>query len=627
MTERAAARAYQRLARIFSMWPLAVAACLTLAALLVPATAFAVPLGAPLHAKPTAAAPADNRGWSNPRALELAKEAIEAKKAGNAQLCVEKDQASLQLEDHPYVKLHLASCLSATGKLVDALGKAKDSLGAGIRNGDEDLQRSAQARVSELLPRISHVKLLLPKESSGIKVTFDGIPVRQALFKQRIAVDPGDHIIDAERDNKGDHELFKERITLAEGEEKTIEIVLKPTNATQSEIECLQNATSYDEKLACVERKSTKPNVHIGLEGSGYTDSTNVHVFSPAINASVVSPTQGWNVGASYLIDFVSAASPDIVSMASPAYKEVRHAVAAGGGYKVGAADLSVNGFLGSEPDYLSRSVGGAVATELNDKLITPRIGYNFSSDRIGIRNTPFAQFERNLTTHEVEAGITFVMSPTTLLVTGITGQFEIGENAKLYRYIPMFAPDIASRIPVGATIDLVNQYRLPMRPLEQLPTERDRYALGLRLAKRFNNLNSTLRLDQRLYYDTWGIAATTTDARYVQDVGKRFRFWPHLRLNAQTGASFYQLAYAALLNSDGSITVPLYRSDDRELGPLVTLTAGGGLRFGLTPPDSKTQIGLNVAGDLMYTRFFDALFVTTRTAAYGTVGIDFEWD
>ena len=50
-------------------------------------------------------------------------------------------------------------------------------------------------------------------------------------------------------------------------------------------------------------------------------------------------------------------------------------------------------------------------------------------------------------------------------------------------------------------------------------------------------------------------------------------------------------------------------------------------MRFALTAPDSKTQIGVNVAGDLMYTRFFDALFVTTRTAVYGTVGMDLEFD
>jgi hypothetical protein len=587
--------------------------------------AVAVVLVAALLAPRTALAKPDTRGWSNPRALELAKEAIEAKKAGNAQLCVEKDQASLQLEDHPYVKLHLASCLSAVGKLVDALTKAKDSLGAGIRNGDEDLQRSAQARVTELLPRIAHVKLLLPKESSGIKVTFDGVPVRQALFKQRIAVDPGDHIIDAERDNKGDHELFKERITLAEGDEKTIEIVLKPTNTTQSEIDCLQSATSYDEKLACVERKSSKPNVHVGIEGSGYTDSTNVHVFSPGINASVVSPTQGWNIGGSYLIDFVSAASPDIVSMASPPYKEARHAASLNGGYKIGVVGLNLNGNVSSEPDYLSRTIGGSTSAELNDKLITPRFGYNFSSDRIGIRNTPFAQFERNLTTHEFEGGITFVMSPTTLLVTGVTAQFEIGENSKLYRYVPMFAPDIAPRVSPGESIDAVNANRLSVRSRDFLPHPRDRFSIGARVNHRF--ANGTLRVEERFYDDSWGIKASTTDGKYLHDLGDHLRVWPHLRYHVQSGASFYKLAYPAAIEADGiPLQVFTYRTGDRELSPMMTVTAGGGARIALTTEKASVQYAIIVSGEVMYSRYFKSLYITARTGVYGTLGFEAEF-
>ena len=608
MTGRAAARA-RSLARLSGVLVVMVVA------LLAPTTVLA---------KPTGAA-ADNRGWSNPRALELAKEAIEAKKGGNAQLCVEKDQASLQLEDHPYVKLHLASCLSAVGKLVDALNKAKDSLGAGIRNGDEDLQRSAQARVTELLPRIAHVKLLLPKESSGIKVTFDGIPVRQALFKQRIAVDPGDHIIDAERDNKGDHELFKERITLAQGDEKTIEIVLKPTNTTQSEIDCLQSATSYDEKLACVERKSTKPNVHVGIEGSGYTDSTNVHVFSPGVNAAVVSPTQGWNVGGSYLIDFVSAASPDVVSMASPPYKEARHAASLNGGYKIGVVGLNLNGNVSSEPDYLSRTIGASTSAELDDKLITPRFGYNFSSDRIGIRNTPFAQFERNLTTHEFEGGITFVMSPTTLLVTGVTAQFETGENSKLYRYVPMFAPDVAPKVSPGESIDAVNANRLSVRAREFLPHTRDRFSIGARVNHRFSS--GTLRVEERLYDDSWGIKASTTDGKYLHDLGDHLRVWPHLRYHVQSGASFYKLAYPAAIEADGiPLQVFTYRTGDRELSPMMTVTAGGGARIALTTEKASVQYAIIVSGEVMYSRYLKSLYITARTGAYGTLGFEAEF-
>ncbi|MBX3188801.1 MAG: DUF3570 domain-containing protein [Labilithrix sp.] len=605
---------------MFWVWLIALASAIG------PVSALAAPRG-PLAAprRPIAPTPEPSRGWSNPRALELAKEAIEAKKAGDAQLCVEKDQASLALEDHPYVKLHLSSCLAAIGKLVEALNKAKDALGAGIRANDEELQRSAQQRVTELLPRIAHVKLQLPKQSTGIKVTFDNIPVRQSLFKQRIAVDPGDHVIEAERSEKGEQEYFKERITLADGEDKVVEIVLKPSQITPGELECLEKATSYEEKLACVERKSSKPNVRVGLEMSGYTDSTNVHVFSPAINASVVSPTAGWNVGASYILDVVTAASPDIVSMASRSFKEQRHASAINGGYKVGDVSLTANANLSSEPDYLSRTLGGSMSVELNDKLITPRVGYNYSNDRIGIRNTPYAQYERNLATHEAEAGVTFVLSPTTLLVTGVTVQFERGEQSKLYRFVPMFPLDVVNLVSPGQSIASVNDNRLSVRPREQLPRERDRIAIGARVNHRFPS--GTLRVDERLYTDNWGIKASTTDGRYLHDLGEHLRVWPHLRIHAQSGTSFYRLAYAAEgADGQGTFLLPPFRTGDRELSPMISITAGGGARIALTSERASTQFALIIAGEVMYSYYFKSLFIKSRTAVWGSVGLEAEF-
>jgi hypothetical protein len=74
-------------------------------------------------------------------------------------------------------------------------------------------------------------------------------------------------------------------------------------------------------------------------------------------------------------------------------------------------------------------------------------------------------------------------------------------------------------------------------------------------------------------------------------------------------------------------VTVPLYRTTDRELSPLVTVTGGGGARIGLGSPEAKTQLGLNISGDVMYTRYFNALYITFRTAVYGAVGIDAEFD
>lgn len=624
MGELTAARASGRPARILIAWLCAILAMVIAGE--ASAQRRRVPRPAPRPAPAPAPAPADTRSWSNPRALGLAKEAIEAKKNGDMQLCVQKDQASLALEDHPYVRLHLSGCLAATGRLIDSLKAAQEALAAGIRSGDADLKRSAEARVTELLPKIGHIKFKLPKDTSGIKVTFDGVPVRPHLLKERIAVDPGDHVVVAEKLDKGDQLVFKDAFTLADGEEHVVEVLLKPSALPPGEKECLEAATSYEEKLACIERKSTKPNVRVGVEMAGYTDSTNVHVVTPAVNGAVVSPTGGWNVGASYLLDVVTAASPDIVSMASRRFREHRHAGTLSGGYKFSSVDLQGSGNVSREPDYLSMTGGLSASTELNDKLITPRIGYAYTYDRIGIRNTPFSQYERSLTTHEFEAGVTFVLSPTTLLVTGTTIRIERGEQSKLYRFVPVFEPDVAAQIQSGISVEDVNALRLNPRPRELLPQERDRFAIGARINHRFVP-NATLRVEERLYTDSWGIKASTTDARYLYDLGEHLRVWPHLRLHAQTGTSFYRLAYAALLDTDGQPLITYrYRTGDRELAPMFTLTVGGGARIGLTSEKASTQYAIIVAGEMMYSRFLKSLFVTSRTAVYGSVGFEAEF-
>lgn len=535
-----------------------------------------------------------------------------------------KDQQSLAFEDHPYVKLHLASCLAGLGRLRDSLAAARDALAAGIRTEDPDLTKAAQARVADLLPKLAHVKLQLPKNAEGVKVIINGAPVRPQLFKERLTVDPGDYVIEAEREEKGEKYTFREKGTLAEGEDKVVEVLLKPNKLPLGQEECLKEASSYEEKLACIEEKSTKPNVKVGLEFSGYTDNTAVDVITPAINFGVTSPTSGWNVGGSYLLDVVSAASPDIVSMASPPFKETRHAGSLSGGFKIDNVGLNAFGNVSREPDYLSITGGASASIELNDKLTVPRFGYSLQYDTIGIRNTPFENFKRNFANHTIEGGVTFVLSPTTLLVTGLSLQIERGEQSKLYRFVPMFPPDIAGQVRAGEPIDNINAARLNIRPREQLPRSRDRIAIGARLNHRF--ASSTVRVEERLYTDTWGIKASTTDARYFIDLNDRFRVWPHLRFHAQSGTSFYQRAYVAGYDpQEGVLSVPRYRTGDRELSPMMTVTAGAGTRIALNAERSSVHYALIFSGDWMYSKYFDSIFIVSRTAWYGTVGLDVE--
>lgn len=570
--------------------------------------------------RPAAPAPASSpaRGWSNPDALALAKEGIEAKKNGDLATCIAKDQASLALEEHPYVKLHISSCYVGQRRYKDALVFARDALAAAIRSEDDDLKKAALARVQEIMPRLSYLKIEIPEKTENLKISLNGQPLQPRQIRDRLTVDPGEYTVEASKVEKGDRYFFKDTVTLAEGEDKSIEVLPKKDQLPGEVETCLREAKSYRERLKCIEEPTTHPNVHVGIEISGYTDTTAVNVFTPAINAAVVSPTGGWNVGGSYLLDVVSAASPDLVATASQPFHERRHAGSLGGGYKFGNVSVQAHGNVSSEPDYLSRTLGAAASTELNEKLITPRLGYNFTWDTIGYRDTAFANFNRPLVTHQIEAGVTFVVSPTTLLVTGLSFQAERGENAKLYRFVPMFPESIAGNVEAGSAASLVNDVRLNVRPREMVPDSRDRIAIGARMNRRYPF--GTLRVEQRFYSDNWGIKASTTDGRLMHDLSDRLRVWPHGRLHVQTGASFYELAYAAKTEP---LDIPQYRIADREASPMLGLTIGGGARLALTSEKASTQYALVGSMDLLYNRYFASLYILSRTALWGTVGFE----
>ncbi|MBS2014661.1 MAG: DUF3570 domain-containing protein [Deltaproteobacteria bacterium] len=565
-------------------------------------------------------------------AIKLIQEALKADQEGRLEECIEKDKAALKIEEMPRTRLHLASCESRNGKLVDALKDAQKALESGIQKRDAGVMKVARTRVKELLDRIPHVTFAPPAGVTDLSVKFDDRPVPTEALTKKFSVDPGKHTVFAEGSVNGFPSTYSEEIDVKEKEFVTVHITLKPPAndyITPGQIKCMLAAKSQEEVQKCLPQNRKNIVIRFAGDLSGYTDTNSVAVYTPGINASIASPTAGWNVGGNFIIDAVSAASPDIVSTASPPFEEYRYGGGVTGGYKPGLYGAQGSFNVSSSPDYVSYTGSLRLTADLNEKLITPTVGYSYSLDRIGRGpNNYLDQFNSlkgRLHTHELEAGVTFVMSPTAILLVGGTASFERGDQSQPYRYIPMFDPDlVAPFVPNGATVDLVNRTRLPVRPLEQLPTERDRFAVGARFNKRLNN--ATLRLEQRFYIDTWGIKATSTDSRYMVDLSRHLRVWPHLRVHAQTGANFFRLAYSALLDPNGGLTLPLYRTGDRELAPLITATAGGGIRIGLGEPEGEVKYGITLVGDVMYTRYLKALYVTARTAVYGSVGFDVEF-
>jgi len=353
------------------------------------------------------------------------------------------------------------------------------------------------------------------------------------------------------------------------------------------------------------------------MEVGAYVDSTATSVLTPSIAAVVENPTAGWTVSGRYLVDVVSAASPDIVSTASPHWNEVRNAGNLGFRYKPGTFGVAASASTSYTPDYLAFSGGAQLTKELDEKNLTLVGGYGYGHDTIGRTGTPFSVFSHTLDYHSIAIGASRVVNAG--LVIGLFGDavLERGDQSKPYRYIPIFTPQVAATIPAGASATVVANSRIQARPLEQLPLERDRFALTARLAWRGDT--TTLRLEERGYTDSWGLRASTTDARYFIDLGRRYTIWPHARFHVQNGADFWKRAYSAL----GVHDLPALRTGDRELGPLFTVGGGGGLRIALGPAGALEDLAFTTTIDGFYTSFSDAIYVTSRFSGLVTTALE----
>ncbi len=361
-------------------------------------------------------------------------------------------------------------------------------------------------------------------------------------------------------------------------------------------------------------------------EFATYVDSDHVTVFTPSIRLGVENAA-GASLTATYLADVVSAASVDVVSTASSRWRELRHAGTLSGQYKPRDFGVALGSSVSSEPDYFSYGVSANIIKDFNEKNWTLTFGYGFSHDTAGRcagpgSCTPFSVFSRDLDRGTLSGSLGWVIDRTSLASLGIDVVLENGDQSSPYRYIPMFSAAVAPTIERGASIAVVNAERLPERPLEQLPLSRQRVALMGSYAHRFDT--STLRVDERVYDDSWGQLASSTDAKWIFDLGSRFAFWPHARWHAQSAVSFWQRAYVSGMATGWEL--PEFRTINRELGPLWIAQGGLGFRWFLGKASDPRTLALGATADLMYTSFLDDLFLLYRIGGIGAVTLETQW-
>jgi hypothetical protein len=367
---------------------------------------------------------------------------------------------------------------------------------------------------------------------------------------------------------------------------------------------------------------------HASIEFAAYTDTDSVKVLTPSISVGVEN-VSGVSLSASYLVDVVSAASIDIVSTASTraGWGEVRQAGTASLQYKPHDFGVAIGGSVSREPDYESYGGYAMLIKDFDEKNWTLTLGAGYSHDiagRCGIGGacTPFIVYSLPVDRESFNGGLAWVVNRKTLASLTFDVVLEDGDQSKPYRYIAMFSPSVASTVPLGASIDWVNANRLAEKPEEQLPLTRDRFAVSGGFAHRFEV--STLRLEERLYDDTWSLMASSTDVKWVFDLGDRVAFWPHGRFHVQSAVSFWERAYVS--QPGPGFELPRYRTGDRELGPLWTLDGGLGIRCRLAGTKNAPTSQIGLTGDVMYTSFLDDLYLLNRTAYLGALEWQTEW-
>lgn len=515
-------------------------------------------------------------------------------------------------------KLLLAKCQDAGDLILEAAADAKVAAQLAEQEGNADVGRQAAELIERLENDTPTITLQIPKAVDKPKVTIDGVEIADDKIDKPIPHNPGKAAIEV-KGKRGPYPYsFKSTETVDRGEKISVNAEQADTN-TSAVQQCISAARSAADLTLCIETggKGRGLTFRGALEFMTYHDNTQVNVWAPALAVSLENPTSGWSVNGAFLVDVVSTASPDIVATASRRFDQKRFGGSLAGQYKIGPAKIGLNGEVSGESDYLARSVGVSGSADLRDKTVTPTLAYNIGFDVLGRGDTPYDVFSRDLMRHEINAGVSVILDASTVVVGGGTAQIELGDTSKPYRYIPMFTADDAKRVPRGATAELVSSTKLAPAPLEQLPDSRYRFALAGGIRRRFDT--ATIRADERLYIDTWGLKASTTDARFFYDFKNKLRVGPHLRFHIQSPVAFWQRAYSAAPQA-GGWELPKFRTGDRELGPLFGVTAGASVRY---PISDMFAAQIQVEG--IYTQFLDHIYVVDRLGLFTTTTIEME--
>ena len=252
------------------------------------------------------------------------------------------------------------------------------------------------------------------------------------------------------------------------------------------------------------------------------------------------------SVVGNYYVDFVSSASIDVVTQASP-YEEERTQWSIGADYLRGNTVLRANYVTSEENDYDAETLAFSVSQDMFGQLTTLTLSYAYGDDVVRRVDDPF--FERELKRQQYGVGITQVLTKNLIGAINVQTTTEEGFLNNPYRSVRYVDPNVAR----GFSFEP-----------ELYPNTRTANAVGVR-ARYFLPYRAAIEGEYRYFVDTWDIQGHTGALTYIHP-WKDFIFETKVRVHTQTGAHFYRDLFPRSEATN-------FRGRDKELSPLTSYT------------------------------------------------------
>jgi len=247
-----------------------------------------------------------------------------------------------------------------------------------------------------------------------------------------------------------------------------------------------------------------------------------------------------------YYVDYVSSASIDVVTQASP-YSEQRNQWSLGMDYLRGNTAMSVSYTGSDEPDFDASTFGFSVSQDMFGDLTTLTLSYSYGDDLV--RRTDDPTFEEPATRQVYGVGLTQILTRdliATLVFETSTDEGFLNNPYRSVRYTD-------ENSPIGYSWEP-----------ELYPRTRTGNALGLR-ARYYLPYRAAVEVEVRSYSDTWDIDGLMGAISYVHPWGP-FTFTAKYRYHGQDDAHFFRDLFPRAQATN-------FRGRDKELSELYSNT------------------------------------------------------